>query len=66
MEAPGNNKKDTAEKLDVNRNTVNNIEKSWNKLSSAEKVRLVDYLRRKFAETHFSNPDELTASPEAA
>lgn len=66
MEAPGNNKKNTAEKLDVNRNTVNKIEDSWSDLSLAEKVRLVDFLRRKFAETHFSNPDKYTASPEAA
>jgi len=67
MEAPGNNKKDTAEKLDVNRNTVNKIEKSWDSLSPAEKVQLIDYLRREYAEKHFADPEALTvgSDPEA-
>jgi len=66
MEAPGNNKTDTAEKLDVNRVTVNKIEKSWDCLSSVEKVKLIDFLRKEYAEKHFSNPGGLTADPEAA
>jgi hypothetical protein len=63
VEAPGNNKSETAEKLDVNRNTVNKIEKSWNSLSSAEKLKLIDFLRREFADRHFADPEAVSADP---
>jgi len=60
VEAPGNNKSDTAEKLGVHRMTVNKIEKSWNSLSPAEKVKLIDFLRREFADRHFADPEAVS------
>ncbi|WP_313694171.1 hypothetical protein [Halorarum halobium] len=55
VEALGNNKTDTAEELEVDRNTVNKIEKSWNSLSLSEKLKLIDFLRREVAERHFTD-----------
>jgi hypothetical protein len=65
MEAPGNNKADTAEKLEVDRNTVRKIEESWSSLTRAEKLKLMDYLRRKYAERHFSDLDSVSVDPGA-
>lgn len=64
VESPGNNKADTAEKLDVDRNTVRKIEESWGSLSRAEKLKLMDFLRRKYAERHFADLDSVSVDPE--
>jgi DNA-binding XRE family transcriptional regulator len=66
IEAPGKNKQDTAEELDVNRNTVNKIEASWDDLPVGEKIELMQFLQQKFVEDHFSTPEQLSGRPETA
>ena len=66
IEAPGKNKQDTAEELDVNRNTVNKIEASWDDLPVGEKIELMQFLQQKIVEEHFSTPEQLSGRPETA
>lgn len=66
IEALGNNKKDTAEKLDVNRNTVTKIEESWRSIPVGEKVKLINFLQKECAKRHFSSVETQSVDPEIA
>lgn len=63
VKEPGLSQTDTAEELEVDRETVKNIQEAWNQLSQAERIILIDFLRDSYVEQH-SELDEETILPD--
>ena len=59
--APGNNKSETAEKLDVTRQTVQKIEEAWKDLGVGQRLALMEYLRQEYENHHHIKESEVPA-----
>jgi hypothetical protein len=59
--SPGYNKSKTAKKLDVTRQTVQNIEDAWKELSDGQRLALMEYLREQYKNHYHIDEGEVPA-----